>query len=187
MKERRTTHNSGTLAGQLLLAHPALRDPTFKRAVILLSAHSGDGAMGVVLNRPLDKQLGELNAAFAFGPLAGVPVYAGGPVEPEQLIIVAWQWLVGESAFQLHFGVEPESATEMVGRPGVTVRAFIGYSGWDKGQLENEMKHDTWLVSTVEGEMLGQADGPALWRQILGAIDPELKLLADEPDDPTVN
>ena len=187
MKERRTARKSDTLAGQLLLAHPALRDPNFKRSVILLSAHSGEGAMGVVLNRPLDKQLGELNAAFAFGPLAGIPVYAGGPVEPEQLIIVSWQWLETDNAFQLHFGIEPERATEIVGQPGVTMRAFVGYSGWGKGQLENEMKHDTWLVSTVEGEILGQADGTALWRQILGGIDPELKLLADEPEDPARN
>lgn len=187
MKERRTARNSETLAGQLLLAHPALRDPNFRRSVILLSAHSGEGAMGVVLNRPLDKQLGEINAEFAFGPLAGVPVYAGGPVEPEQLIIVSWQWLEEESAFQLHFGIEPERAAEIVGQPGVTLRAFVGYSGWGQGQLENEMKHDTWLVSTVEGEILGKADGTTLWRQILASIDPELKLLADEPDDPTVN
>ncbi|MES1195250.1 MAG: YqgE/AlgH family protein, partial [Opitutus sp.] len=61
------------------------------------------------------------------------------------------------------------------------------YAGWSKGQLENEMKHDTWLVSTVEGEILGQSDGVALWRQILGSINPELELMADEPDDPTVN
>jgi putative transcriptional regulator len=187
MKERRTARKSETLAGQLLLAHPALRDPNFKRTVILLSAHSGEGAMGVILNRPLDQQLGELNAEFAFGPLAGVPVYAGGPVEPGQLILVSWQWLEADSAFQLHFGIEPERAAELVGTPGVTLRAFLGYAGWGEGQLENEMKHDTWLVSTVEGEILGEADGTALWRQILGALDPELKLLANEPEDPTVN
>jgi len=110
MKERRTARKTDRLAGQLLLAHPALRDPNFKRTVILLSAHDGDGAMGVVLNRPLDKQLGEVNSVFAFGLLAGVPVYAGGPVEPEQLIIVSWQWLETDHAFQLHFGIEPDKA-----------------------------------------------------------------------------
>jgi putative transcriptional regulator len=187
MKERRTARKTETLAGQLLLAHPALRDPNFKRSVVLLSAHSDEGAMGVILNRPLDKQLGELNTEFAFGALAGVPVYAGGPVEPEQLILVSWQWLEADSAFQLHFGIEPERAAELVGTPGVTLRAFLGYAGWTKGQLENEMKLDTWLVSTVEGEILGEADGVALWRQILGSLDPELKLLANEPEDPTVN
>ena len=73
MRERRTVRQAESLAGQLLLAHPALREPTFRHTVILLSVHNSDGAMGVVLNRPLDKQLGELNSAFAFGPLAGVP------------------------------------------------------------------------------------------------------------------
>lgn len=187
MKERRTARKSASLAGQLLLAHPALGDPHFKRTIVLLSTHDAEGAMGVVLNRPLDRQLGELNAEFALGPLAGVPVHAGGPVAPEQLIIVSWQWLETDSAFQLHFGMDPEQAAEMVGLPGVTLRAFLGYAGWSKGQLENEMRHDTWLAAKAGRESLGQADGVGLWRQILGSIAPELKLLADEPDDPTVN
>ena len=187
MKERRTARKLITLAGQLLLAHPGLRDPNFKRTVILLSTHSAGGAMGVVLNRPLDKQLGELNAEFALGPLAGVPLYCGGPVEPEQLIIVSWQWLESDHAFQLQFGLEPEKAAELVGAPGVTLRAFLGYSGWSKGQLENEMKHDTWIPTPVGGDLLESADGVVLWRKILGSINPELKLLADEPEDPTRN
>jgi len=69
----------------------------------------------------------------------------------------------------------------------VVIRAFLGYAGWGQGQLENEMKHDTWFVSTVEGELLESSDGDALWRNILGSLDPDLKLLANEPDDPTVN
>ena len=60
MRERRTARKSPTLAGQLLLAHPVLRDPNFRRTVVLLSGHDAEGAMGVVLNRPLGKQLGDL-------------------------------------------------------------------------------------------------------------------------------
>ncbi|HQY05235.1 MAG TPA: YqgE/AlgH family protein, partial [Lacunisphaera sp.] len=82
---------------------------------------------------------------------------------------------------------DPEKAAELVGTAGVTLRAFLGYAGWERGQLERELKHDTWLVTAVEGEILGKSDGTALWRQILGGIDPELKLLAEEPEDPTVN
>ena len=92
-----------------------------------------------------------------------------------------------ESAFQLHFGIEPEKAAELVGTPGIVLRAFLGYAGWSKGQLENEMKQHTWFVTTVEGEQLETADGIELWRTTLGALDPELKLLANEPEDPTVN
>jgi putative transcriptional regulator len=187
MKERRTARKTKTFAGQLLLAHPVLRDPHFRRTVVLLSGHDADGAMGVVLNRPLDKQLGEINAEFATGPLAGVPLYYGGPVEPEQLIIVTWQWIEADHAFQLHFGVEVEKAEALVGTPGLTMRAFLGYSGWSKGQLENEMKQDTWIVTPVEGDWLIKHDGVALWRSLIGHLDPELKVMADAPDDPTVN
>lgn len=187
MKERRTARKSPSLAGQLLLAHPVLRDPNFRRSVVLLSGHDADGAMGVVLNRPLDKQLGELNTQFALGPLAGVPLYAGGPVDPEHLILVTWQWIAAEQAFQLTFGVEVEKAFELIGRPGLTMRAFLGYSGWSKGQLENEMQQDTWIVTPVEGDWLIKHDGVPLWRHLISHADPDLRVWADEPDDPTVN
>ncbi len=164
-----------------------MRDPNFTRTVILMSAHDAEGAMGVVLNRPQHRQLAELDREFALGPLARVPIYSGGPVAPEQLILVSWQWLKVESAFQLHFGIEPEKAAGLIGTPGVVLRAFLGYAGWSQGQLENEMKQDTWIATTVEGEQLEQADDVNLWRNILGAMNPELRLLANEPEDPTVN
>lgn len=187
MKERRTARKIPSLAGQLLLAHPVLRDPHFLRTAVLLSAHTRESAMGVVLNRPLGKQMGELNAEFAHSPLAGVPLYYGGPVEPEQLIIVTWQWIAADDAFQLHFGVDVEQAQELVGTPGLTIRAFLGYAGWGKGQLEIEMMHDTWVAMPVEGDWLIKHDGVALWRSLIGHINPEFKVMADAPDDPAVN
>ena len=187
MKERRTRTKKGSFAGQLLLAHPLMRDPNFRRTVVLMSVHNEDGAMGVVLNRPLDKQLGELDAEFALGPLAGVPLYCGGPVNPDQVIIVSWQWLTTENAFQLHFGLDPENASASIGTPGITFRAFLGYSGWSKGQLENEIKLDTWFATPVEGGQLEQRDGTALWRSIVGSLHPDLKLMASAPDDPAAN
>lgn len=187
MKERRSARKSPSLAGQLLLAHPLLRDPNFRRTVVLLSVHNGDGAMGVVLNRPLGRQLGELNADFALSPLAGVPLYAGGPVDPAHLILVTWQWVPADQAFQLNFGLEVDKAAELVGQPGLTMRAFLGYSGWGKGQLENELRQNTWVVTPVEGDWLIKQDGVSLWRSLLCHAEPELKVLADAPEDPTVN
>ncbi len=185
MRERGKT--KATFAGQLLLAHPSLRDPNFVRTVILMSAHDPEGALGVVLNRPLKQRLAELNSDFALTPLAEVPVYRGGPVETEKLIIVSWQWRKAEGELQLNFGLEPERACSLVGTPDVTIRAFLGYAGWGKGQLENEMKHHTWFSAPIANYNLGSADGVGLWRLVLGSLDPELKLLADEPEDPTVN
>jgi putative transcriptional regulator len=187
MKERRTAPKTTSLAGQLLLAHPVLRDPNFRRTVVLLSGHDADGAMGVVLNRPLGRQLGEINTEFAISPLAGVPLYDGGPVDREHLLIVTWEWLSSEQAFQLNFGVEVETAAELIGRPGLTMRGFLGYSGWSKGQLENELRHDTWITTPVEGDWLIKFDGVPLWRGLISHLEPDLKMLADAPDDPTVN
>ncbi|HYD85384.1 MAG TPA: YqgE/AlgH family protein [Opitutus sp.] len=184
MRERRQAKKE-SLAGSLLLAHPALKDPNFRRTVILMSAHSPEGAMGVVLNRPTGKHLGELNGDFALGTLASVPIFSGGPVQTEQLLLVAWQ--PHEEGFRLHFGVEPDRATQLATEEGTQLRAFLGYSGWSGGQLENELKASTWIVTDVPAELLDHAPGKDLWRRVLGALGEEWRLLAEEPEDTSLN
>ena len=83
MRERRKSTKE-TLAGSLLLAHPAMRDPNFRRSVVLMSVHNAEGAMGVVLNRPLGKRLGELSGEFALSRLASIPLFKGGATAPIQ-------------------------------------------------------------------------------------------------------
>ncbi len=186
MRERGKT-SAVSLAGQLLLAHPAMRDPNFRRSVVLLSAHGDEGAMGVVLNRPLGKQLGDLNPQFAAGPLARVPLYQGGPVQTEQLILAAWQPEPLAATVKLYFGIDVEKAAALQTEDGVRLRGFLGYSGWSKGQLENELRANTWVVTPVRPDLLDAADGMSLWRSILSELSPEWKLMADEPDEPGVN
>ena len=184
MRERRKIAKD-TLAGSLLLAHPAMRDPNFRRSVILMSLHNAEGAMGVVLNRPLGKRLGELSGEFALGPLAGVPLFNGGPVQTQQLVLAAWQ--TRHDGFRLHFGIEPDKARQLLEEEGTHVRAFLGYSGWSAGQLENEMKVRTWVVVDVPGDLLEHSQDESLWRTGLGREGGEWRLLAGEPEDPTVN
>lgn len=184
MNERPQT-TKDTYAGSLLLAHPSMRDPNFRRSVVLMSVHNAEGAMGVVLNRPAGQRLGELSGDFALGPLASVPIFTGGPVQPEQLVLAAWQ--ARDDGFRLHFGIEPDKATQLLSEEGTHVRAFIGYSGWAAGQLENEMTHRTWVVADVPEDLMGQSQDETLWRTVLGRVGPEWRLLADEPDDPALN
>ncbi len=173
------------LAGSLLLAHPSLRDPNFRRTVVLMSVHSAEGAMGVVLNRPLSKRLGEVNGSYAYGPLSSVPVFSGGPVQLDQLILVAWQRHA--DGFRLHFGVEFDHAKELIFDETTSVRAYVGYSGWEAGQLEGELSNNAWVVSPMMPDLLDQPPTVNLWRQVLGGISPEWKLLVGEPDDPSFN
>lgn len=174
-----------TLAGSLLLAHPAMKDPNFRRSVVLMSSHNAEGAMGVVLNRPMGKRLGELSGDFALGALAGVPLFHGGPVQTEQLVLAAWQ--TRSDGFRLHFGIDPDKAEQLLGEEGTHVRGFLGYSGWSAGQLENEMRLRTWVVADVPEDLLTQAQDETLWRTVLGREGAEWRLLAGEPDDPELN
>ncbi len=184
MRERRQATKE-SLAGSLLLAHPGLRDPNFRRAVVLMSVHNAEGAMGVVLNRPLGRRLGELTGEFALGALAGVPLFTGGPVQAEQLLLVAWQ--PHADGFRVHFGVEPDRAEQLVAEEGTQLRGFLGYSGWGAGQLEKELKQNTWIVAEVPAGLLSHAQDDKLWRAVLGGLGDDWRLLAEEPDDTTLN
>lgn len=184
MRERRKTTRE-TLAGSLLLAHPSMRDPNFRRCVVLMSAHNAEGAMGVVLNRPLGKRLGEMSGDYALGPLAKVPLFNGGPVQTEQLVLAAWQ--SRDDGFRLHFGIEPDKALLLLEEEGTHVRGFLGYSGWSAGQLENEMKLRTWIVADVPEDLLTHTQDDSLWRTVLGREGAEWRLLADEPEHPEKN
>ena len=185
----RSENDDESLAGSLLLAHPVLRDQTFRRTAILMSSHDTKGAMGVVLNRPLNKRLGELGGDFALGPLAQVPVFDGGPVEKRQLILCAWKPHHDDDGegVQLLFGLDPQRAAELAGQEGVQLRAFLGYAGWSGGQLEGELERDTWVVAELEPEIIHQRPDESLWRSVLGGLDPQWRLLAGEPDDPERN
>ena len=171
----------------MLLAHPSLRDENFKHTVILIASHDSEGAMGVVLNRPLDRCLGELNTEFGLSGLAQVPLFAGGPVQTTQVILCVWRPNPESDGFQLMFGIDPQRAEELVNEEGVHMRAFLGYAGWTAGQVEEELERDTWVVSPLVADLLEDSPDEQLWRDLLAQIDDEWKLLADEPDDPSVN
>jgi putative transcriptional regulator len=176
-------------SGSLLVAHPGLHDPNFRKTIVLLSAHDEeDGSLGVIINRPTGQTLSELNGEYAFSPLAHVPVYEGGPVQKDQVLLAAWHWMPENAAFRVYFGISEEKLAEiMAEEPGAEARAFLGYSGWSEGQLEMERQQNAWLVIPVSGHLMEGLDGPAMWREILASTWPELAFLADAPDDPTLN
>jgi putative transcriptional regulator len=184
MRER-TPGTSKSLAGTLLLAHPSLRDANFRRTVVLMTADAAEGAMGVILNRPAQKRLGELGGDFALGPLASVPIFKGGPVQTEQLILAAWQ--VQEQGFQLHLGLDPEKAVALLAEEGIHLRAFFGYAGWSAGQLKNELKHQSWVRAEAPKDLFALPGEANLWRDVLGREGSEWRLLADEPEEPGMN
>lgn len=177
-----------SLSGSLLLALPGMPDGNFRRTVILLSAHSEEGALGLVINRPTGLTIAGLQPEFEGGPLADVPVFQGGPVQPDRLILAAWQILPEAGTFKLFFGIDPARALDLQqNHEQVEVRAYQGYAGWSKGQLESELAREDWLVAQVNPAALANHRAVELWKELVGSVSPRMRLLTEFPDDPTVN
>ncbi|MER5882882.1 YqgE/AlgH family protein [Streptomyces sp. NPDC001941] len=181
-----------SLTGRLLVATPALSDPNFDRAVVLLLDHDDEGSLGVVLNRPTPVGVGDILEDWA--PLAGEPgvVFQGGPVGLDSALGVAvipgdegplgWRRVHGAIGL-----VDLETPPELLARAVGSLRIFAGYAGWGPGQLEDELADGAWYV--VESEP-GDVSSPvprALWRAVLRRQRGELAMVATYPDDPSLN
>lgn len=176
-----------SLAGSLLVAHPNMLDPNFRRAVLFISSHDpADGALGVILNRPLDKQVADLVNETPPDGLADVPVFLGGPVGKNQLMFAAFEWQAGEG-LKLNHNVGVDEAHELVDEDPTSIRAFVGYAGWSAGQLEAEMKQKAWILQKPTREALAPGRLPKLWFEIMRGLGPWYKMLAAAPDDPSLN
>src|SRR6476646_11015440 len=135
------------LAGSLLVAHPNMLDPNFRRTVLFISAHDPEaGALGVIINRPLDKNIADLVAETPPENLADVPVFFGGPVGNNQLMLAAFEWHKEEGLKLNQHSLDGDSSGSQPAAKLPAVFAFLGYAGWSAGQLEAEMKQNAWIV-----------------------------------------
>ena len=179
--------SSQSLAGSLLVAHPNMLDPNFRRTVLFISAHDpNDGALGVIINRPLEKNVADLVTEAPPAPLAEVPVFLGGPVGKNQLMFVTFEWHKGQG-LKLNHNVDVDEASERAGQDPASIRAFVGYAGWEAGQLEAEMKQKAWLLHKPSRSALKAERLPKLWFEIMRGLGPWYKMLAAAPDNPSLN
>ena len=180
-------NNGESYAGSLLVAHPNMLDPNFRRAVLFISAHTpDDGALGVILNRPLEKQVSEVVSEAPLNALDKVPVFFGGPVGRDRLIFASLEWKSGEG-LKLNHNVDLDDANKQIGKSPGSIRAFIGYAGWGAGQLEAEMKQNAWVIRKPDRTTMKLDRLPRLWFDIMNGLGPWFKLLAAAPDDPSLN
>src|SRR5207237_8224140 len=176
-----------SLAGSLLVAHPNMLDANFRRTVLFISAHDpDDGALGIIINRPLDKQVAELVSETPPEGLANGPAFLGGQVGKNQLIIAAFEWEKGEG-LSLNHNVDLLQSSNAAGQQPSSICAFVGYAGWGAGQLEAEMKQKAWLVQKPSRSVIKLDRLPKLWFDIMRRLGPWYKMLAVAPDDPSLN
>jgi putative transcriptional regulator len=180
--------SSRSFAGSLLVAHPNLLDPNFRRTVLFISEHDpNEGALGVIINRPLDRQVADLVSDTPPASLAEVPVFLGGPVGKNQLMFAAFEWQKGEG-LKLNHNVAFQAPSGGAGEKNlITICAFVGYAGWGAGQLESELKQKAWLLHKANPAVLKLDRLPNLWFDIMRTLGPWYKMLAAAPDDPSLN
>ena len=178
-----------SLRGSLLIASPALVDPNFARAVVLITEHGADGAMGVVLNRPSQVEVEDV-APELDGIVDAEPVFIGGPVQPQALVVLAEfhdveaaAWTVVDDVGFVAAETEYAQLPELVRRG----RVYAGYSGWGTGQLEAELAEEAWIVEPPQPAELFCEAPETLWQDVLARKGGQFALLARMPADPSLN
>ncbi|MEV5377956.1 hypothetical protein B7P34_16785 [Streptosporangium nondiastaticum] len=193
-----------SLTGRLLVATPALADPNFDRAVVLLLDHDEEGSLGVILNRPTPVGVADILESWA--ALAGEPgvVFQGGPVSLDSALGVAvvpgeGHGATGSAAVagdgplgwrRVHGAiglVDLEAPPELLAAALGSLRIFAGYAGWGPGQLEDELVEGAWYVVESEPGDVSSPDPSQLWRAVLRRQRNELAMVATYPDDPSLN
>lgn len=166
-------------------------DPNFRRAVVLVLEHADEGALGIVLNHPMEVRAQEaLPEPLANVVSEGSPVFRGGPVQPGTVIVLA-DFEDGAAAGGITFGsvgiLDPASVEQGLPPSMRRARAFGGYAGWGGGQLEEEIRQDAWIDAEPDPEDIFTDDPAGLWRAVLTRAGASYRLMATAPEDPLLN
>ena len=155
--------DSFNLTNNFLIAMPTLEDPYFSKALIYVCEHTRNGALGIIVNRPLELNLASLlekvNITFERQDLADLPVYFGGPVQMDRGFVLhraggTWQSTLAISPeIALTSSRDVLDAVAKEGAPSEII-VSLGYAGWDAGQIEEEMAQNSWLTVPTRADIL---------------------------------
>lgn len=176
------------LTGQLLIAMPALSDPRLAHGVIYMCAHTDEGAMGILLNRPLEQpSFDDLLRQLQIEPLPParrIRLCVGGPVDNGRgFVLHTADWtgegsLVVNERLALTASLDVLKAIATGGGPREGLLA-LGYVGWGPSQLEGEIQRNTWLSAPADEGLLFDSEHDTKWRRALGKLRIDPLLLSD--------
>ncbi len=175
------------LKGQLLLDNGRLHGSFFHRSVILICQHDAEGAFGLVLNRFTAKNVGDAVVAKLPDSLKQLPLFLGGPVQPQALSFLHHDSFLPDANVMPNVNLDHslDSLMELSESFSITrqFKIFAGYAGWSPGQLEDEMKRDTWLTHPATVELIFYPKPDDLWKIILAEKGWKYRSIADAPED----
>jgi putative transcriptional regulator len=177
---RASLEATGYLTGQLLVAMPTMADPRFHRTVIYVCAHSAEGAMGLIINKPLSDLsftdiLGQLNIQPRSNSCAQIHVHRGGPVEVQRGFVLHSSDYRKTGTVAVNDGIALSATTEILKDiaeglgPQQNLMA-LGYSGWGPDQLDEEIKRNAWLSVPADPGLLFSDDCEHKWDRALARL-----------------
>lgn len=179
------------MKGRVLIAEPFLQGPYFNRSIVFLTEHSKDGAVGFVLNKSAELYPDEvIEDLFSFQG----EMYIGGPVSSNTLhyIHTLGEQVPGSVKVTdtLYWGGDFEVIKNLINAGKAdhnSVKFFAGYSGWSPGQLEDEIKENSWIVSTLDDKVIMQEEVDNFWKNTMESLGEIFKMWTNFPENPSSN
>jgi putative transcriptional regulator len=177
--------------GKILISEPFLNDPFFKRSVVFLTSHDENGSLGFIINKPAPVNLNQVISSF---PVFNSTIHIGGPVMRNNLYFFHTLGDLIEDSLEildgLFWGGNYDTLKTLIKKGKVKeeeVRFFAGYAGWDPDQLDGELKEKSWIVTNGKKEYVMGKGTEKLWGNILREMGSEFAMLANFPEDPSLN
>ncbi len=176
------------LTNHFLIAMPMLEDPNFFHTLTYICSHDEQGAMGIVINRPMEVELSDVLAHMditASDFSAGIlPIYQGGPVQPERGFVIHtpvghWDAMMQTGSLGITTSRDILVALANGEGPEKTLIA-LGYAGWGSGQLEREMADNTWLSTLADEHILFDTPAEQRWQAAASKLGVDLNLLSTQ-------
>jgi len=178
--------------GMMLIAMPTLLDPNFRQTVVLLCEHGPEGAMGLVVNRPTTVPLSTVVPSVVKLARSEDPVYVGGPVQTNAMMILYEGEPIGNShpvMSDLHLTGDLEDLEKLdrgLGRD-LRIKFYLGYAGWSAGQLEMEIRAGGWKLVPGDPGVVFQEDPVRVWPKLIQSLGEPWTVYRDMPPDPRLN
>lgn len=180
------------IKGQLLIAEPStLGDLSFNRSVVLLADHNENGSVGFIINKPLKYTIHDLIPEIH----ANFKIYNGGPVEQDNLYFIHNIPNLIPNSIEIsngiYWGGDFETTRELINQRKIhknNIRFFLGYSGWEANQLEDEMTSNSWIISNndLENKIIGKSTTD-FWKEKILELGGEYLIWSNAPENPTLN
>ncbi|GAB1454144.1 YqgE/AlgH family protein [Draconibacterium sp.] len=185
------TNNIAPKKGRILIAEPFLHGDYFSRSVVFLVAYSEKGAVGFILNKKIGFKLQDVFIDF---PDFNANVFLGGPVAADSIFFVHKLGDILPGSIKvlgdLHWGGDFAVLKNLISQGLVNatdIHFFLGYSGWDAGQLERELKDDSWLVTDVDENLIMQGANSSSWTDFVKKAGNRYSIWENYPENPSFN